>query len=81
MNADLVSRFGRTIRALRIARGWSQQRLADLAELNRSYMGEVERAAATPSLATAAKLAQALQVPLSLLISRCEDTESRSPSP
>jgi XRE family transcriptional regulator, regulator of sulfur utilization len=72
MSGDLVSRFGRIVRELREARGWSQQRLAERAELNRSYMGEVERAAVMPSLATAAKLAGALEVPLSDLISRCE---------
>jgi XRE family transcriptional regulator, regulator of sulfur utilization len=72
MSGDLVPRFGRIVRELREARGWSQQRLAERAELNRSYMGEVERAAVMPSLATAAKLAGALEVPLSDLISRCE---------
>jgi transcriptional regulator with XRE-family HTH domain len=35
-------------------------------------MGEVERAMVMPSLATAAKLAQALEVPLSSLIAQCE---------
>ena len=65
-------RFGIVVRQLREARGWSQERLAGRAELNRSYFGEIERATAMPSLATAAKLAQALGVPLSELISRCE---------
>ena len=65
-------RFGQVVRELREARGWSQERLAGRAELNRSYMGEIERAVAMPSLATAAKLAHALEVPLSQLISRCE---------
>ncbi|MBZ8141830.1 transcriptional regulator [Rubrivivax gelatinosus] len=65
-------RFGRTVRRLRQARGWSQERLAERAELNRTYMGEIERATAMPSLQTAAKLAQALEVPLSELIQRCE---------
>jgi len=68
----LSERFGREVRQLREARGWSQERLAGRAELNRSYMGEIERASAMPSLATAAKLAQALEVSLSQLISRCE---------
>lgn len=70
--ADVGERFGTVVRQLREARGWSQERLAGHADLNRSYMGEIERAAAMPSLATAAKLAQALGVPLSELISRCE---------
>ena len=65
-------RFGEVVRQLREARGWSQERLAGQAELNRSYMGEIERATAMPSLATAAKLANALNVPLSELILRCE---------
>jgi transcriptional regulator with XRE-family HTH domain len=67
-------RFGLVVRELREARGWSQERLAGRAELNRSYMGEIERASAMPSLATAAKLAHALEVSLSELISRCEES-------
>jgi XRE family transcriptional regulator, regulator of sulfur utilization len=70
---NTVIRFGAVVRELREARGWSQERLAGMADLNRSYMGEVERATVMPSLATAAKLAQALDVPLSQLISRCEN--------
>ena len=69
---DIGPRFGIVVRQLREARRWSQERLASRAELNRSYMGEIERAAVMPSLATAAKLAQALEVPLSELIQRCE---------
>jgi XRE family transcriptional regulator, regulator of sulfur utilization len=69
---DVSGKFGSVIRRLREERGWSQERLAGAAELNRSYMGEIERATAVPSLATAAKLAHALEVPLSRLISHCE---------
>ena len=69
---ELVPRFGLAVRRLRQARGWSQERLALRADLNRSYMGEIERAAVMPSLATAAKLAQALEVSLSELILRAE---------
>ena len=68
------ARFGPVIRQLRDSRGWSQEHLAGLADLNRSYMGEIERSAAMPSLATAEKLAHALGVPLSELISHCERT-------
>ena len=66
--------FGRVVRVLRDQRGWSQEQLAARAELNRSYMGEIERAAAMPSLATAAKLALALELPLSRLIRSCEES-------
>jgi len=68
------TRFGAVIRELRQSRGWSQEQLAGQASLNRSYMGEIERSAVMPSLATAEKLAHALDVALSDLISRCEKT-------
>ena len=68
--------FGGVVRQLREARGWSQEQLAGQASLNRSYMGEIERAAAMPSLASAEKLARALDVRLSDLISRCEQVAS-----
>lgn len=74
-------RFGQVVRAMRESRGWSQERLAWRAELNRSYMGEIERADAMPSLATAAKLAQALEVPLSALIRRCEAGSPQTTTP
>ena len=69
-------RFGAVIRQLRKSRGWSQERLAGDASLNRSYMGEIERAHAIPTLSTAEKLAQALDVSLSYLILRCESPAS-----
>lgn len=69
---ELSTRFGIVVRQLRDAKGWSQEDLAGVAELNRSYLGEIERATVMPSLATAAKLARALGIPLSHLIARCE---------
>ncbi len=71
MNA-LSDRFGAAVRHLRAARGWSQEHLADLAGLNRSYLGEIERGVATPSIASAAKLAAAFGWPLSRLVAECE---------
>jgi transcriptional regulator with XRE-family HTH domain len=71
-------RFGAVIRQLRESRGWSQERLAAIAGVNRSYMGEIERAQAIPTLVTAEKLAQALGLALSGLISRCESSAHAS---
>lgn len=68
----VARRFGHAVRQLREQRGWSQESLAARAELNRSYMGEVERADVMPSLATADKLARALGVTLADLLARAE---------
>lgn len=68
----LINSFGAAVRHLREAQGWSQELLAEKADLNRSYLGEVERGKVIPSLATAAKLAAALEISLSRLLSHCE---------
>lgn len=70
--ANVNDRFGHAVRALRESRHWSQERLAEQADLNRSYLGELERGGATPSLLTVLKLASALQVTPSALVARCE---------
>ena len=68
----LEQRFGRVVREARAKHGWSQERLAEVANLNRSYLGEIERGEVTPSLTTADKLASALRLTLSALVGRCE---------
>lgn len=66
--AHLSERFGLAVRRLRLAQGWSQEELAARSNLNRSYVGEIERGAVMPSLGTAYKLADALQTTLSQLV-------------
>lgn len=68
--------FGLSVRYLREDRGWSQEVLAEHADLNRSYIGEIERGLVTPSLATTEKIARALGIRLSELI---EHAEYRTP--
>ncbi len=70
--SDPAQRFSLVMRQLREERGWSQEQLAERANLNRSYLGEVERGSAVPSLITVFKLAGALEIRLSSLIARCE---------
>ncbi|WP_153116579.1 helix-turn-helix domain-containing protein [Rhodocyclus tenuis] len=70
--SSVHDRFPRLVRQLRKARGWSQEQLAEQADLNRSYVGEIERGTAAPSLQTAEKLAQALDLQLSALLAQCE---------
>ena len=52
----------RNLKRLRRERGLSQEELADLANLNRNYVGMVERQENAPTVDTLEALAQALQV-------------------
>lgn len=60
MSEMLIASFGLTVRRQREAHGWSQEQLAEHADLNRSYVGEIERGQVTASLLTLHKLAAAL---------------------
>lgn len=64
--------FGRAVKQLRGEYRYSQEVLADRASLNRTYLGEIERGVAVPSLATIAKIAQALNLSASELVARSE---------
>jgi transcriptional regulator with XRE-family HTH domain len=67
-----IEEFSQVLRQLREERGWSQEQLAERADLNRSYLGEVERGNAVPSIITVSKLAKALEIQMSALFARCE---------
>lgn len=70
--SELVNHFAVAVRRLREDRGWSQEHLAERSNLNRSYVGELERCQAIPSLATIGKLAAAFGLSPSLLVAQCE---------
>jgi transcriptional regulator with XRE-family HTH domain len=56
--------IGRRVRALRTAKGWSQERLADEADMHRTYMWGIEQGVRNPSVRHLTRLADALGVPL-----------------
>ena len=56
--------IGNRIRQLRVKKGLSQEKLAELSELNTSYIGQVERGEKNPSVDTVYRIASALQVDL-----------------
>jgi transcriptional regulator with XRE-family HTH domain len=58
---------GRRIRALRVSKGWSQERLADEAGMHRTYMWGIEQGVRNPSLRHLTRLADALSVSLPAL--------------
>jgi transcriptional regulator with XRE-family HTH domain len=60
----LLQTLGLTIRSLRRERGLSQEALADLAQIDRSYMSSVERGLRNISVLNIARIAKALDVPV-----------------
>jgi len=66
--ADPRSTFGKQLRALRLERGLSQEKLAELADLHRNYVGGVERNERNIALLNIVALARALKVKPTKLI-------------
>jgi transcriptional regulator with XRE-family HTH domain len=54
--------FGNRVRELRLQRKFSQEKLAELADLHRNYVGGVERGERNVSLLNIVKLARGLKV-------------------
>ena len=54
--------FGNTIRRHRLSKGLSQEQLANLANLDRTYVGGVERGERNVSLANIIRLSKAIDV-------------------
>lgn len=65
---DVVGLLGRNVRALRRERGLSQEELAHRAEMERSYVSDIERGTRNPSVKALGKLAAALEVDAWLLL-------------
>ena len=66
------SAFGRAIRDLRHVRGLSQEQLGYDSGLHRTYIGGIERGERNPSLQNILRIAEALGVPPSELMSAAE---------
>jgi len=70
LNADKTTReFGTRIRALRKDLAMSQEELGEVAGLHRTYIGHLERGEVNPSLINILRVAKALKVDPSNLVS------------
>ena len=73
MRADEVSQaIGRVLREQRTARGLSQEALALSADVDRTFVSQIERGIRQPTLTTLCKLAAALEIQPSTLVARME---------
>ena len=62
MEGDLQLTVGRNLRALRLARGLSQEAMADVLGVHRTYMGGVERGERNLTLKSVERIAARLDV-------------------
>jgi CheY-like chemotaxis protein/DNA-binding XRE family transcriptional regulator len=85
-NLDVKKSFGASVRVWRDRLGVSQEELAERAGLHRTYISDVERGARNVSLESIEKLARALEISVSALLSYyrepvADNTQARFLSP
>lgn len=64
MNENTFLKFGQKIKELREARGMTQESLALTIDVDKSYIGRIERAERFANLKTIINIADALEVPV-----------------
>ena len=67
-NRDPRKLLGQRVRELRVAKGLSQEKLAELAKLHRNYIGSIERGQKNAGVISIVKLAHALSEKPSALL-------------
>ena len=73
---DMRAQSGRNLRRYRLAKGVSQEDLAHLCELDRTYVSGIERGLRNPTVLVLERLAGALGIPAAALV----ETEPSKPS-
>jgi transcriptional regulator with XRE-family HTH domain len=61
-DAAMLRALGKRIRALRHERGYSQERLAELADIHENHVRRIEGGTANPSYVVLMRIARALRV-------------------
>lgn len=67
---DIKTKFGNQIKKLRLAKGLSQETLASLANLDRTYIPSIEKGERNVSITVIEKLSKALGVSISQLFDK-----------
>ncbi len=78
MGNDIRKRFGARVRQRRNERGWSQEEVADLCGLHRTYIGAIERVEQNLSLVNIERVATTLAVSLAPLFEPFTDMPQKS---
>ena len=77
MGDDILKRFGLTIKRLREKKGISQEKLGEISDLHRTYIGMVERAERNITLKNIEKIAKALETDISKVFEELESTNTK----
>lgn len=64
---EILENFGKKVKELRQKEGLSQEALANLADLDRTYLPSIEKGERNVSIIVASKIAAALKIKLSEL--------------
>lgn len=67
MKKSILIVFGLKVKELRVVRGLSQEKLAEISGLHRTYIGMIERAEKNITLVNIEKIAKALKVDIKQL--------------
>ncbi len=65
---DVKIKFGQRVRELRLSKGYSQEKLAELSELDRTYIPGIESGKRNVSLVVIEKIAKAFKITISELL-------------
>lgn len=76
MDPNILKELGARIRARRKELGWTQEELADTANIDRSYIGSVERGERNVSFSTLCQICEALQCDVAHLTKSLPDVSS-----
>lgn len=66
--SKILIKFGERVRDVRIQKGLSQEKLAHLADMHRTYIGMIERAEKNITLINIEKIANALEISINELL-------------
>ncbi|HMU99377.1 MAG TPA: helix-turn-helix transcriptional regulator [Chitinophagales bacterium] len=64
---DIKKKFGEKVKLLRTKKGWSQEKLALSADLDRTYIPSIEKGERNVSISVIEKIAKAFKVSISEL--------------
>lgn len=75
MKSEILLKYGQVVRKIRLEKGISQETLADLSGLHRTYMSDVELGKRNVSLENIDRIANALDVSISEIFRQIESEE------